>query len=139
MMTASVVGYWSVNRVRVGLTLAALVTTTVGVAGQTPTKAPAQAPTYRGGVDLVTIRAVVRDGKGRAVMTLAKSDFELLDNGTPRDIMAVEQAISSSAASATGKTRRRSSRSTRACTSFSRSQPSWIGCVARSPSSAAGA
>jgi Ca-activated chloride channel family protein len=57
------------------------------VSGQTPTKSP----TFRGGVELVTIRAVVRDGKGRPVMTLASNEFELLDNGTPRAIVAVEQ------------------------------------------------
>ena len=76
---------------RVGLAVAALATASAGVAGQAPAQAPQQAPTYRGGVDLVTIRAVVRDGKGRPVMTLAKDEFELLDNGTPRAIMAVEQ------------------------------------------------
>jgi Ca-activated chloride channel homolog len=87
MMNAGVIGLWSGARLRAGLTLAALVTASAGVAGQ----APAQAPTYRGGVDLVTIRAVVRDGKGRPVMTLAKTEFELLDNGEPRAITAVEQ------------------------------------------------
>lgn len=52
---------------------------------------PLQQPTFRGGVDLVTIRAVVRDGKGRPVTTLTKADFELVDNGTARPILAVEQ------------------------------------------------
>jgi Ca-activated chloride channel family protein len=52
---------------------------------------PAQQPTVRGGVDLVTIRAVVRDGKGRPVTSLTKDDFELVDNGTSRPILAVEQ------------------------------------------------
>jgi Ca-activated chloride channel homolog len=52
---------------------------------------PVQQPTFRGGVDLVTIRAVVRDGKGRPVTTLTKADFELVDNGAARPILAVEQ------------------------------------------------
>lgn len=52
---------------------------------------PVQQPTFKGGVDLVTIRAVVRDGKGRPVTTLTKDDFELVDNGTSRPILAVEQ------------------------------------------------
>ena len=69
---------WSSNVMRVGLAVAALVTASAGVAGQAPAQAPQQAPTYRGGVDLVTIRAVVRDGKGRPVMTLGKDEFELL-------------------------------------------------------------
>jgi len=74
-------------QLRAGLIAGALITGSTALADQTP----AQQPTFRGGVDLVTIRALVRDGKGRAVTTLDKGDFELLDNGTPRPIMAVEQ------------------------------------------------
>jgi len=50
-----------------------------------------EGPTFRGGVELVTIRAVVRDGKGRPVTTLTKDDFELYDNGVSWPIQAVEQ------------------------------------------------
>ena len=50
-----------------------------------------QNPTFKAGVDLVTIRAVVRDGKGRPVTTLTRDDFQLLDNGVARPIVAVEQ------------------------------------------------
>ena len=57
-------------------------------AAQTPI---AGQPTFRGGVDLVTIRAIVRDGKGRPVTTLTAKDFELIDNGTPVPIQAAEQ------------------------------------------------
>lgn len=53
-------------------------------------QAQAEPPTFKGGVDLVTIRAVVRDAKGRPVMTLGAGDFELLDNGKPVRIQAVE-------------------------------------------------
>jgi Ca-activated chloride channel family protein len=42
--------------------------------------------TFRAGVDLVTVSAVVRDGKGRVVSDLRQSDFELLDGGEPRAI-----------------------------------------------------
>jgi len=48
-------------------------------------------PTFRAGVDLVTIRAIVRDGKGRPVTTLSAKDFELIDNGAPMPIQAAEQ------------------------------------------------
>jgi Ca-activated chloride channel family protein len=48
-------------------------------------------PTFKGGVDLVTIRAIVRDPKGRPVTSLTRDDFELLDNGTPHPVLAVEQ------------------------------------------------
>jgi VWFA-related protein len=42
--------------------------------------------TFRSGVDLVTVSAVVRDGKGRMVSDLRQSDFELLDGGELREI-----------------------------------------------------
>jgi Ca-activated chloride channel homolog len=71
---------------RSGLILAALFTNGSAISGQTPP----QQPTFKGGVELVTIRAVVRDAKGRPVTTLAKSEFELLDNGSPHPILAVE-------------------------------------------------
>ena len=47
-------------------------------------------PIFRGGIDLVTIRAVVRDGKGRPVTGLTPRDFELVDNGVVRRPNAVE-------------------------------------------------
>lgn len=42
--------------------------------------------TFRSGVDLVTVSATVRDGKGRLVKTLTKKDFEVLDRGEKRPI-----------------------------------------------------
>ena len=77
------------------VTRAALLTAAVaglgaGVAAQDTATQPA-GPTFKSGVDVVTIRAVVRDGKGRAVTTLVKDDFELIDNGTPHPVIAVEQ------------------------------------------------
>jgi Ca-activated chloride channel family protein len=42
--------------------------------------------TFRSGVDLVTVSATVRDGKGRLVKTLTKKDFEILDRGEKRAI-----------------------------------------------------
>jgi Ca-activated chloride channel family protein len=88
MMMTRVMRRRSLQRLWVGLVATTLASASAVVAGQTPSQ---QSPTFRGGVDLVTIRAVVRDGKGRPVMTLAKTEFELLDNGTPRPIIAVEQ------------------------------------------------
>lgn len=49
--------------------------------GQEPAK-----PTFRAGVDLVTVRAVVRDARGRAVTHLQQQDFVLLDRGIARPI-----------------------------------------------------
>jgi Ca-activated chloride channel homolog len=42
--------------------------------------------TFRSGVDLVTVSATVRDGKGRLVRDLTKRDFEVFDRGEHRTI-----------------------------------------------------
>src|SRR5450759_4008918 len=55
-------------------------------AGQTSSVAAATGATFRSGVDLVTISAVVRDQKGRVVTDLTRADFELLDQGERRPI-----------------------------------------------------
>jgi Ca-activated chloride channel homolog len=60
------------------------------MAQQAPEADQAQ-PTFRAGVDLVTIRALVRDQRGRAVTTLGADDFLLRDAGQPVEIEAVEQ------------------------------------------------
>jgi len=43
-------------------------------------------PSFKAGVDLVRIAAVVRDHKGRFVRDLSARDFEILDNGDSRAI-----------------------------------------------------
>lgn len=54
---------------------------------QTSTVAPPSGmATFKGGVDLVTVSAVVRDHKGRVVTDLTRADFELLDAGERRTI-----------------------------------------------------
>ena len=42
--------------------------------------------TFKAGVDVVTVNASVRDGRGRLVRGLEKSDFEVLDGGVMREI-----------------------------------------------------
>jgi Ca-activated chloride channel homolog len=55
--------------------------------GQTGRPSEAQAPAiFRGGVDLVTVSATVRDRRGRSVVDLAASEFEVLDRGVRRPI-----------------------------------------------------
>jgi Ca-activated chloride channel homolog len=54
--------------------------------GQTASPAAPSTATFRAGVELVTVSAVVRDSKGRVVSDLRQSDFELLDGGEPRPI-----------------------------------------------------
>lgn len=45
-----------------------------------------QQATFHSGVDIVTVSATVRDGKGRLVRDLTKRDFEVLDRGQRRTI-----------------------------------------------------
>ena len=54
--------------------------------GQTVAGAAPGTATFRAGVEMVTVSAVVKDGKGRVVSNLKQSDFELLDGGEPRAI-----------------------------------------------------
>ncbi len=54
--------------------------------GQGQGAAESQQATFRSGVDLVTVSATVRDGKGRLVKDLAKKDFEVIDRGEKRAI-----------------------------------------------------
>jgi Ca-activated chloride channel homolog len=54
--------------------------------GQTPAPPAAQAPTFKAGVDLVRVAAVVRDRKGRFVQDLTAGDFEVLEGGKARTI-----------------------------------------------------
>jgi Ca-activated chloride channel homolog len=67
------------------LLLASLVTVPSVVLAQNPAT-PAQ-PTFRSGVDLVTVTATVRDRKGRLVTGLEAGDFEVLDHGQARKIV----------------------------------------------------
>jgi VWFA-related protein len=67
------------------LLFGALILGTVQVAGAQVPVNPTR-PTFRSGIDLVTVSAVVRDKKGRVVKNLARADFELFDGGKRRPI-----------------------------------------------------
>src|SRR5579862_3043691 len=54
-------------------------------AAQDPT---GQHPTYRGGISMVSVSAVVRKHNGQWVTGLTQNEFEVLDNGAPRAIEA---------------------------------------------------
>lgn len=61
--------------------------------------APAQGPqapvaTFKTGVDLVRVTAVVRDRRGRFVEDLSKRDFEVIDNGAARPITDFRRYLS---------------------------------------------
>jgi Ca-activated chloride channel family protein len=67
--------------------------TVVALAGFLAGAAAAQEPqpTFRAGVDLVTIRAVVKDGRGRPVVDLEQADFTLLDRGVPKRLASFDR------------------------------------------------
>lgn len=65
------------------LLLAALVATTFRVNGQVQNPV---APTFKSGVEVVTVTAIVRDRKGRLVKGLSSQDFEVYDGGERRQI-----------------------------------------------------
>jgi Ca-activated chloride channel homolog len=71
-----------------------LVVTGQAASGQSPVGVMPSGATFRTGVELVAVSAVVRDHKGRAIGNLKQSDFELLDTGEPRAITSfrAEQA-----------------------------------------------
>ncbi|HEX4912485.1 MAG TPA: VWA domain-containing protein [Vicinamibacterales bacterium] len=65
--------------------LQALALTLIPLSGWAQEAAETQA-TFRSGVDLVTVSATVRDGKGRLVKDLTQKDFEVIDRGERRAI-----------------------------------------------------
>jgi Ca-activated chloride channel family protein len=67
---------------RLTATIAAVLLNGAVTLGQTPPVA-----TFKAGVDLVRVTAVVRDHKGRFVQDLAGRDFEILDSQQPRPIV----------------------------------------------------
>ncbi len=66
-------------------TLLTLAVTFLPLIGWAQEAAEKQA-TFRSGVDLVTVSATVRDGRGRLVKDLTHKDFEVIDRGTRRTI-----------------------------------------------------
>ncbi|HWI20552.1 MAG TPA: VWA domain-containing protein [Vicinamibacterales bacterium] len=66
--------------------LQALAIVLIPLTGWAQGTAESQQATFRAGVDLVTVSATVRDGKGRLVKDLAKKDFEVIDRGEKRAI-----------------------------------------------------
>ena len=57
-------------------------------APQLPPPSQTPAPTFRGGIDIVTLDVTVLDAARRPVRDLTAADFTLLENGTPQPIVA---------------------------------------------------
>ena len=57
-------------------------------ASQAPQDPANQRPTvtFKAGVEVVSVTAAVRDGRGRVVRNLKRADFEVIDSGMPREI-----------------------------------------------------
>ncbi len=71
-----------------GLSWAFVVTCGLAVASPAGAQSP-QPPrvTFSASIDLVSVRAIVKDRKGRFVRNLAREDFTVLDKGQPRRIV----------------------------------------------------
>lgn len=65
----------------VGVLAAAVAGAPVHGQGQAPV------PTFRSGVSLVSVNAVVKDRRGRNVRNLTRDDFQILENGAARPIV----------------------------------------------------
>jgi Ca-activated chloride channel family protein len=77
-----------------GITGTALLAAVVGLSSLAVVKAQdQQAPvaSFKAGVDMVRIAAVVRDHKGRFVRDLTKRDFEVVEEGRPRPIADLQR------------------------------------------------
>jgi Ca-activated chloride channel family protein len=73
------------------ITVAAVIATI----GLGDVEAQTQRPTFRAGVDLVRVAAVVRDHKGHFVQDLSAKDFEVLEGGKTRPITDFRRDLSS--------------------------------------------
>jgi len=73
----------------------------VALVGICPLTAAAQggdpAITFRAGVDLVSVSAVVRDKKGRVVRSLTPKDFVVVDGGQTRKIVSLQADVTAPA------------------------------------------
>src|SRR5262249_19446682 len=66
---------------------------TLGLEGRAVSTQEPQTPSFKAGVDLVRVAAVVRDRKGRFVQDLKSRDFEILDDGRTRPISDLQSDV----------------------------------------------
>jgi VWFA-related protein len=76
---------------KTGSRFLAIVSVAAAMLGASPAAQDAAQPqqTFRSAVDVVTIQASVRDGRGRVVSGLVTKDFEVFDNGQLRPILSL--------------------------------------------------
>jgi len=63
----------------------------IGIALLPALSAAGQTPSFRSGVDLVEVAAVVRDRDGKLVRDLTRADFQILERGVPQAIVAFDR------------------------------------------------
>src|SRR5918992_575164 len=82
------------QRIKGGISRTAMMATLVVVSGMALLSArqdgPAQVPTFRSGVELVTVDVGVVDRQGHPVRGLAAADFSVTVGGQPRRVMTAE-------------------------------------------------
>jgi VWFA-related protein len=61
------------------------------IAWRLDAQTPSQPPIFRGGTDLVRVDVAVLDGHRRPVRGLAPSDFTILEDGQPREVLAFSE------------------------------------------------
>lgn len=76
---------------RAAVVLVALVLAPMPVAAQEAASPPVQGPTFRTGVDLITLDVAAVDDEGRPVDGLQAPEFTVQIDGRPRRIVSVEQ------------------------------------------------
>ncbi|HYY94240.1 MAG TPA: hypothetical protein VE713_06945, partial [Pyrinomonadaceae bacterium] len=91
------------TRLRAALLALSLLSQAAAAQQQQPQRPPAPADeeeVVRLNTELVQLRAVVTDRKGRPVENLKKEDFEVLENGQPREVsfFSLERAPASTGA-----------------------------------------
>jgi len=68
-----------------------LVITIAAIALRLYAQAPAPQPVFRGGTDLVQVDVSVLDGKRHPVRGLTAQDFQVFEDGQPRDVLAFSE------------------------------------------------
>src|SRR5262245_16262691 len=89
---------WTASPAMVGLRLmmlASVLFSTSLNSGATEAAVLQQPPTvtFKSGIDLVQVSAIVRDKKGRFVQNLSAADFQVIDSGKPREISGFREDL----------------------------------------------
>ncbi len=78
------------TRLRLAITLAlAALVAPVAARPQQPPAPPAEQPTFRVAIDLVTLDAIPRDGRGQFVSDLVKDDFAIFEDGVRQEVASL--------------------------------------------------